>query len=95
MVLSVVNKKDETPYIKIDGIADEFCRLVKTGSAMDKMQAEIKGDIGDYRILDEDVNRIVKEASSENAVATGKRKGKADVATAVTTAKKRKTKGKK
>jgi hypothetical protein len=41
MVLTVVTKKGEdVPHMRLEGITDEFCRLVPTGhSALDQMDA--------------------------------------------------------
>jgi len=60
---------DNRAYIKVDGITDEFCRLVGTGRehAMDRMNAVVRGALGDdYRVLDEDVNRNTRMAPSDN-----------------------------
>jgi hypothetical protein len=45
MVLTVVTKKGEdVPHLRLEGIADEFCRLVPTGQcALDQMTATVHG----------------------------------------------------
>jgi hypothetical protein len=51
---------DGNPYLKVEGITDEFCSLVKTGDAMAKMNAAVqRGMCADhyYHYEDEDVNR--------------------------------------
>lgn len=104
MVLSLVNRKGDIPHIKVDGITDEFCRLVKTGDAMDKLHAVVKGDMDDYRIVDDDVNRVVKESVAKTSAAAKaaapttqqkhkKRKGGASASTAGPTKKRKSGKG--
>jgi hypothetical protein len=47
------------PFLKVEGITDEFCSLTPTGDAMSRMNATVqKGMDGDYFHYDEeDVNR--------------------------------------
>lgn len=33
------------PYLKVEGMVDEFCRLVKTGNALDQMNATVQSGI--------------------------------------------------
>jgi hypothetical protein len=66
MVLSVVNGKEN--YLKIDGIADDFCYLEKTGDALKKFDAQAVGDMSGYDVQDEDVNRNVSNSGNHEDV---------------------------
>jgi hypothetical protein len=80
MVVSIVNKKGSRSHAKIEGISDEFCSLVKTGETLDTLNAVVKGDMDEYRIQEEDVNRIIakKPPTKEEAPATATSKRKAN-----------------
>jgi hypothetical protein len=68
MVLTVVTHKvagsgrgpnDDIPtmrrHVKLEGITDEFCRLVPTGqNALDQMSATVHGDVNDHDNDDDD-----------------------------------------
>jgi hypothetical protein len=65
LIVSVANGSDAAasamaePFLKVEGITDEFCSLTSTGNAMSRMNATVqKGMDGDYFHYDEeDVNR--------------------------------------
>jgi len=84
MVLSVVQRKVGTsaktdpnqpvkrPKLKVEGMTNEFCRLVKTGKAMEQLQAVVKGDMDEdyYQYQNEvDVNRSVTQTKSQEETA--------------------------
>lgn len=60
----------DKPYLKVEGITDEFCTLTKTWDAMDKMNAINQfGDVVEAtRYEEEDVNRIDKTASATEKI---------------------------
>ncbi|GAX25237.1 hypothetical protein FisN_5Lh319 [Fistulifera solaris] len=62
MVLSVVNGKEN--YLKIDGIADDFCYLEKTGDALKGFDAQAVGNLSGYDVQDEDVNRYISSSGN-------------------------------
>jgi hypothetical protein len=66
VVLAVVNGKEN--YLKIDGIADDFCYLEKTGDALKKFDAQAVGDMSGYDVQDEDVNRNVSTSGNHEDV---------------------------
>lgn len=69
VVLAVVNGKEN--YLKIDGLADDFCYLEKTGDALKKFDAQAVGDMSGYNVQDEDVNRNVfvsRDSKTEDAL---------------------------
>ena len=93
------------PYLKVEGITDEFCSLTKTGDAMAKMNAV--NQHGDYvpaaYYEEEDVNRTVKQiaaaatasdGATDTKAATKKRK-RGPKSNAAAPAKKKATKSKK
>ena len=49
----------QQPQLKVDGIVDEFCRLVQESDHMATLAGTVKGDMMDYQYQyqDEDVNR--------------------------------------
>jgi hypothetical protein len=68
LVLAVINNSDVDPYLKVEGITDEFCSLVKTGDAMAKMNAAVQqGMVDYYNYEDEDVNKTAKTDAAEDA----------------------------
>ena len=71
MVLSMNQKKREQPQFKVDGITDEFCRLVRTGDAMAKFDAVVQGTIENYRVEEENVNRNVSNDEPSKQEADG------------------------
>lgn len=92
MVLSIVQKKGDNvqPQIRIESVTDEFCRLVKTGEAMDKLQAKVQGDVdhNDYAVGDvDDVNR--PSASETAAAAAAQESASQEAAKAATGANKK------
>jgi hypothetical protein len=71
LVLSVVQKKDAEPYIRVEGVTDEFCRLQHAGSAMARMNATVvSGEIGDANAVWEDID--VNKNSNNNKPGDGK-----------------------
>jgi hypothetical protein len=91
MVLALVNnnnnlngnnsneKKD--PQLKVDGMTNEFCRLVRTGDAMAKLNATVHGDVKSeyYRFEDEDVNKTTTTSNGNNNSMSTKSKSEADI----------------
>lgn len=74
LVLVVTNSTNGAadPYLKVEGITDEFCSLVKTGDAMAKMNAAVQDAMEDYyNYEDEDVNRTTKTDSAAADTAEG------------------------
>jgi hypothetical protein len=77
MVLTVVTQRvaggdgsgrDSTirRHVKLEGITDEFCRLVPTGqNALDQMSATVHGNVNDHENDDYDLNEY--RGSSSNA----------------------------
>lgn len=69
VVLAVVNGKEN--YLKIDGIADDFCYLEKTGDALKKFDAHAVGDMSGYSMQDEDVNRATIASANQHTGSEG------------------------
>ena len=69
LVLSTVsNKAAGMPYLKIDGITDEFVTLSERRDNMARLDARVTGDIdASYDVVEEDVN---------NEKAEGKKSGR-------------------
>jgi len=59
-------KKGEQPQFKVDGITDEFCRLARTGDAMAKFNAVVRGNVENYRFEEENVNKTAPQDRPSN-----------------------------
>jgi hypothetical protein len=77
LVLSAAKSKskdDNDSMLKVDGITDEFCHLVKIGNGIDMLTAVTHGRVND--LFDKDDDQDHKPiASSINTAATRKRGG--------------------
>lgn len=72
LVLAVNINTNADPYLKVEGITDEFCSLFKTGDVMAKMEEAVQHGMEEhFHYEDEDVNRSAKtDATATANVAT-------------------------
>lgn len=61
----------KTGQLKVEGITDEFSRLVKTQDIMAKLDAVIEGEMDDgFNVRDENVNATARSAGASGETTT-------------------------
>ena len=74
LILSTVKgNNDEDATLKVDGVTDEFCSLVKTGDALDQLNAITKGNLSEdeeaeFRAVRQEPSSKTKKRGAGTAV---------------------------